>query len=435
VLLVVSLPVLVAAAYVAGVRGQLLITGAVTLAIPSVLVVVATHLFPSLVSHSQDHPSGRQLDRDRSDAAGTLSDRAYGLVAVADVARATTSVLDPSVLLPQVVDLVRDRFDLYYVGLFLVDEERQFATLAAGTGPAGRQMLANHHRLEVGGRSMIGQCVATGKPGVHLDVGAAAVRFDNPLLPKTHSELALPLRARDHVIGALSVQSEKPDAFGKPALELLQTMADQVAVAIDNARLFAESRAALREMQLIQQRYTLRGWQDYLSTQDTSATITLGAPGLDESVVASEIGAALASGAATVIPGPTERDGAPSREGHTALVLPVSLRNGTIGAVGVHADADREWSKSDILLAQAVVERFASAAENLRLIDETQRRAARERLTRQIGQQVREAPDLGEIMHTAAEVLGQELGASEVVVRLGTADKLLALDGGGVEPC
>lgn len=424
VLLVVGLASLIVLIYASSVRGQPWLAGGAALAVPGLLVALLRHVLPRA-------GSGTTLmgtDTEPLAPGRSASERIRELAALAEVAHATTSVLEPSVLLPRVVELVRDRFGLYYVGLFLVDEEHRFATLEAGTGAAGREMRARNHRLEVGGESMIGQCVATGKVGVQLDVRTAEIRFDNPLLPRTRSELALPLRVRERVIGALTVQGEQANAFDETRVGLLQTMADQVAVAIDNARLFSESRAAVSELQAIQRRYTVSGWREYLATGTENASVTVGVGGLAEDAVATEIRTALANRATTVIPAPAVSGDTAGQRGYTALVLPITLRDRTIGALGVHGLAERSWSESDIALAEAIVERLAIAAENLRLLDETQRRAARERLTAEVGQQVREAPDLQEIMHVAATALGRELGASEVVLRLGTAERLLGTE-------
>jgi GAF domain-containing protein len=366
-------------------------------------------------------------DAGRTNLESLVEQRTRGLYAVAEVSRATTSLLDPAVLLPRVVELVRERFGLYYVGLFLVDEARRFAVLQAGTGSAGQEMLAQHHRLEVGGRSMVGRCAATGEPDVQLDVGDAAVRFDNPLLPRTRSELALPLRVRGRVIGVLTVQSEQEDAFDQAYVALLQTMADQVAVAIDNARLFAESQAALVEMQGIQQRYTAQSWRKYLRTRRAEAYTMAGGVAGAEGPDSTAIRQALSQRGATVARLPASRDDGPDEGGRSALVLPVTVRGEPIGVVGIEdIDIERHWSEDDIALAEAVVERLAIAAENLRLLDDTQSSAAREQLTAEIGQRVREALDIEEIVRVAAETLGKELGASEVVLRLGSAEQLLS---------
>ncbi len=177
-----------------------------------------------------------------------VQERAVQLQAAGEVSRATSSVLDPTELMQEAVDLVRDRFNLYYVGLFLVDEARRYAVLQAGTGEAGRQMLARGHRLEAGGDSMIGWCIANQKARIALDTGSEAVRFNNPLLAETRSELALPLVSRGQTIGAMTVQSNREAAFSQEDVTVLQTMADQLANAIANAQLFEQTQQRTIEL-------------------------------------------------------------------------------------------------------------------------------------------------------------------------------------------
>ena len=184
-----------------------------------------------------------------------LERRNLQLRTAAEVSQAASSILDPDVLIQQVVDLIRERFDLYYVGLFLVSpnegEADRWAVLRAGTGQAGRQMVEQGHRLEIGGRSMIGWCIANRQARIALDVGAEAVRFDNPLLPETRSELALPLVSRGQAIGALTIQSAQEAAFSAEDVAVFQTMADQVATAIANARLFQERERHITELAIL----------------------------------------------------------------------------------------------------------------------------------------------------------------------------------------
>lgn len=182
-----------------------------------------------------------------------LRQRAIQLQTAAEVSRAASSVLEPDQLLPQVVELICERFDLYYVGLFLVDEAGEWAVLRAGTGKAGQIQLERGHRLRVGGESMVGWCAANAQARIALDVGREAVRFDNPLLPDTRSEMALPLICRGKTIGALTVQSIHPMAFSQADITTLQTMADQLAIAIDNARLYQAERAPRQELEALQQ--------------------------------------------------------------------------------------------------------------------------------------------------------------------------------------
>jgi GAF domain-containing protein len=323
-------------------------------------------------------------------------ERTRGLQAAAEVSRATTSVLDPEALLQQVVDLVQERFDLYYVGLFLVDETNRFARLRAGTGEAGQQMIADRHQLEVGGDSMIGQCVARAQARILLDVGEEAVRFDNPLLPATRSEMALPLRSRGRVIGAMTVQSTEEAAFDETDVAVMQTMADQVGVAIDNAQLFAEAERALKEMEETQHRYLGTAWSDFLGTRAVVGYEQ------DEDEVRPIADAQLED------------------KEETRLMTPIVLRDQMIGALGFR-EADHAWSREERALIEAVSEQFAQAAETLRLLEETQRRAAREQLTREITEKMRRAVTVDRIVQTAVDELYQALGTSRTFVRLGTA--------------
>jgi GAF domain-containing protein/HAMP domain-containing protein len=341
--------------------------------------------------------------------------RTRGLQAAAGVARATTSVLDPDELLRQVVDLVRKRFNLYYAGLFLLDDEQRFAVLHAGTGSAGQEMLAGEHKLAVGGNSMVGQCTARGEARIALDVGEEAVRFENPLLPYTRSEMALPLRARGQIIGAMTVQSAQEAAFDEADIAIMQTMADQVAVAIDNARLFAETRAALEKTVAAHQRYMRQVWSDYTRTraisgyqQTDAGMLPLGDKPLPEAQQA------MTHKSPVIWSGDGER--APS-----ALVVPIVMRGRPIGALGfTDKEGRRQWSADSIALAEAISEQLALAAENLRLVDETQRRAAREQLAGEVTARMRETLDMEAVLKTAADEMYRALGLDEIVIRLAT---------------
>ena len=190
---------------------------------------------------------------ERKRAEEALARRAVQLQTGAEVSRAASSILNPDELLPRAVDLIRDAFDLYYVGIFLVDLDghAKRAVLRAGSGEAGRLMLERGHRLAIGDSSMIGWCVAHCEPRVAQDVGGETVRFDNPLLPETRSELALPLVARGRVLGAMTVQSRLASAFSEQDISVLQTMTDQVANAIANAQLFEQESRRSGELSVL----------------------------------------------------------------------------------------------------------------------------------------------------------------------------------------
>ena len=169
------------------------------------------------------------------------------LKAAARAAKNITTILDPYELLQRTVDIICDEFGFYYAGVFFLDEAKQYAVLKAGRGEAGRQMVSMGHKLAVGGNSMIGASIANRQGRIALDVGSEAVFFENPDLPKTRSEMALPLIVGEDVIGALTVQSTEEAAFHEEDIDALQTMADQLAIAIQNSNLHrqAERRSRL----------------------------------------------------------------------------------------------------------------------------------------------------------------------------------------------
>ncbi len=174
--------------------------------------------------------------------------RADQLAAASEVSRATISMLDPNQLIVGAVELIRIRFNLYYAAIFMVDNEGQWAVLRHATGDAGRQLLEDGHRLEVGGNSMVGSCIARRQARIALDVGKESVRFANPLLPETRSEMALPLRVGDSILGALDVQSTQQNAFSESDIAALQTMTDQIGIAIRNAQLLDSAQHTLKAL-------------------------------------------------------------------------------------------------------------------------------------------------------------------------------------------
>jgi len=169
-----------------------------------------------------------------------LQRRNMHLLASSEVSRAATQILDIQEVLTRCVDLIRTHFGFYYAAIFLMDEAGEWAILRAATGEAGRRLLDAGHKLGVGSASMVGWVTANNTARIALDVGDEPIRFNNPELPKTRSEIALPLRVRGQVIGALDAQSTEVNAFSGEDIQTIQMMADQVAIAIDNARLFSE---------------------------------------------------------------------------------------------------------------------------------------------------------------------------------------------------
>jgi two-component sensor histidine kinase/putative methionine-R-sulfoxide reductase with GAF domain len=196
----------------------------------------------------------KRVEAERERLLTVLNHRTTQLQTAAEVSKSASTILDPEELMNQAVNLIQKQFNFYYVGIFLVDKAGKYAVLQAGTGEAGRQMLEAGHRLAVDGESMIGWSVANAQARIALDVGKEAVRFDNPYLPETRSEMALPLISRGQCIGALTVQSTEEAAFSEEDIAVLQAMADHLAIAIGNARLYdAAQREIIRRKRVEEQ--------------------------------------------------------------------------------------------------------------------------------------------------------------------------------------
>ena len=187
-----------------------------------------------------DITSRKKSEEEQSDLVNGMTRSTIQLQTAAEVSRAATSILDINELLPNIVELIRNHFEYYYVGIFLIDEQNEWAYLRAATGEMGTEMINAGHRLKVEDSSMIGWCITHKGARIALDVGEDAVRFANPLLPLTRSEMALPLITHGKIIGAMTIQSDKSAAFSRVDITALQTMSDLVANAIENARLFTD---------------------------------------------------------------------------------------------------------------------------------------------------------------------------------------------------
>jgi GAF domain-containing protein/HAMP domain-containing protein len=374
---------------------------------------VLAHAFNSMTDQLRGLISG--LEQRVAERTAELGQRAVQLQAAADVSRVATSELNLDELMNRAVTLIRERFDLYYAGLFLLDDTGRWAELRAGTGEAGRLMVTQGHRLEVGSNSMVGWCTAYGQARIALDVGEEAIIFDNPLLPNTHSEMALPLVARERVIGALDVQSMKERAFGQEDVTVLQTLADQIAVAIDNARLFAEAQERLAEVQAIQRHYLRTAWADFAVARAPSTGYRYVA-----GIVEPDPDAWLPAMADT-----QRHDDivvVSDDDGTTTLSLPITLRGETVGILGFKRDGESEWTDDDIAVARAVADQVALTLDNVRLFDEARRRAQREALVRGLTDKMRRINDVDAILEMAVQELGKTLGSARAFIRLTASD-------------
>ena len=371
----------------------------------------------------------RVADRTRE-----LERRSTHLEAAAEVSHAVTSILDPDEFANQVVDLIRERFDLYYVGLFLVDPAGEWAELRAGTGDAGRIMLGRRHRIQVGS-GMIGWSVAHGEARIALQALDDSVRLAIGELPLTRSEAAIPLRSRGQVIGALSVQDSRDNAFDQASVAVFQTMADQIAVALDNARLFEAREEALRAERRAHGERTREAW-DHLLQERMGMGFRSDSRGISPAhhIWRPEMREVALTGK-TVRAQPAAMVDDRSR-GRELLAVPIKIRDKVIAVLETHKPAAAgKWTTDEIVLLENIAEQLSVALENARLYESTQLRAERERMVSTVTAQMRAAGDVDGILRTAVQEIRRALGATHGFIRLGTETHLRPpADTGAADP-
>lgn len=326
----------------------------------------------------------RELAATRASLEERVAARTGQLQAVIAVGRAASEIRDPDRLTAQVVNLITDRFGHYYAAIFLVNEAGDQAELRDATGAAGRQLKEDRHRLRVGGNSMVGTAISTRQARIAQDTSAEPARFQNPLLPNTRSEVALPLLVGDRVLGALDVQSTEVGAFGPEVVDTLQAMANQVAIAIENARLFQGSRRSLDEMQAIQRQYVLSSWKPLSDAETLQYSVG------DEDLTADS----------------------------NQMDVPLSLRDGTIGGISLSGTSD--WTADQRSLVESVVSQAALALEHARLVEAGQSTARREHILADITGKVWASPTVDGILRVAIGELGQALEADEATIEIRT---------------
>jgi GAF domain-containing protein/HAMP domain-containing protein len=335
--------------------------------------------------------------------------RARQFEAISQVAATISSTRDLNTLLNQVTTAISDRFGFYHVGIFLLDPRREYAVLSAANSEGGQRMLARQHRLRVGETGLVGFVTSTGKPRLALDTVEDAVYFNNPDLPDTHSEIALPLTVENEVIGALDVQSIVTNAFDDEDVNILVALADQVAIAIQNSRQFDETRKALAEADALSRQFIQVGWRQFTKTQNLIGVHHTGAK-------ATLLYTNNADGNGD--DGSKQEQERSRIQRGSFLSLPVKLRGEVIGSVDVRSPNHQVWDQDDLDVVAAIIERSAVAMENARLLAESQKRAAKERTIGEISARISAQSDIDELLKTAAQELNRALPGAEIAVQL-----------------
>jgi GAF domain-containing protein/HAMP domain-containing protein len=338
--------------------------------------------------------------------------RALELQSISEISRLISSEQRLHILLPLITRLVSEKFDFYHVGIFFVDGTKQYAVLQAANSQGGQRMLTRGHRLEVGQIGIVGNVAKTGESRIALDVGADAIYFDNPDLPKTRSEMALPLNVHGETIGVLDIQSTRPGVFTENDANTLSILADQIAVAIDNARLFGQNKQTLEEVQALYSQYLRQEWSTFIQSRPSIGyvqSMISGKP-LVEPAESEEIYRALENGRVVVMQN--------NEQFLPSMAVPVKLRGQTIGVLRIQAPTkNRTWNQDEINLAQAISDRLALALDNARLLFVSQRQTAKEQKIGEVTAKIGASMNMRNVLQTAVEELGRALPGSEVIIQ------------------
>ena len=334
----------------------------------------------------------KQLEQRVDQRTVELQRRISQLQLISQVSRTIADIQSQEEILPHIVDLISQRFGIYHTGIFLVDDRGENAVLQAANSSGGQRMLSRGHRLKVGEQGIVGYVTSAGTPRIALDVGVDVVHFNNPDLPETRSEIALPLKIAGNTFGALDLQSTEPNAFRDEDIETLSILADQVAIAIQNTRSLEQSLIAAEEAESAYRQLTGQIWSKVPASRGISGYEYDG-----NKVTPVEIGSMDAE----------------------FTEVPIQLRGQTIGKIKLsYLGEIRTWTSDELAMAQAAAERTALALENARLLEEAQDRAMKERTISEGTARVSEALDIESILQTTAEELERVLGGSEVIIAL-----------------
>jgi GAF domain-containing protein len=358
-----------------------------------------------------------------------LQETTKHLQATAAVAHACSSILNPEKLVFEVVNQIQREFGgmgVYYVGMFLLDSEeedseRRSAVLRAATGSVGRRLLDQGYAVALDGTSAVGRCI-TQRQSVVASSESTGLLPGGSLLEGARSGAALPLRSRGRVLGALSVQSTREGVFDVEVVGVLEAMADQLAVALDNARLFAQTEAALKEVQAAQRRYLAQAWKEFLSVRSVTRveyTQPGAEPGDGGLLQDAQLAAMLHERAVATDSAPSADSAGEGASPQTVLAVPLKLRGQVIGTLSLHETSRRRpWTTEEIALAETIAEQVALTVENLRLMDEARRRATREQLVGEVSGRMRGTLDMDAVLKTAAQEMHKALGLHDVTVQM-----------------
>jgi GAF domain-containing protein/HAMP domain-containing protein len=350
-----------------------------------------------------------KLEQRVTDRTRELESQTLRVRVAAEIARDAASIRDLNELLESSARLLLERFKFYHTGIFLIDKNREFAILAASPTEAGKKMIADGYKLRVGESGTVGRVASTGESRISLDTGQDAIHLNNPLLPETQSEMALPLKVGNLVIGVLDVQSEQSKAFTQDDAAILQVMADQLATAIERTRLLQEVEYNLKELEKAYGQYTREGWQRINSNgQLINRGYRFDNIRMEPLQQSPEAG--------LTVPDSNSSGSSNGDKTRNTIAIPIKLRGQTIGVIT--AKLKEGYNPRTVSTLEAATERLAAALESARLYEEARARADREQSIAQVTTKISASTEFETILRTTVEEIGKSIGNSEVSIQI-----------------
>ncbi|MCB0190318.1 MAG: GAF domain-containing protein [Anaerolineae bacterium] len=345
-----------------------------------------------------------------------LEKRGEQIETLVTVSQQLTSILDLNELVQQVVTVIKEKFDYYHVHIYLLDQQEKTLIMTAGYGQAGAEMKARGHSIQLNApTSLVARAARNGEVVRVNNVREAPDWLPNELLPNTYSEMAVPIVLEDQVVGVLDVQQDAIGGLDEGDESLVRSLANQVAVAIRNARLFSEVEKRFAEAREAQKKYVEQAWQARADSEKEYRYQKF-SHALEEETAQTLKQLAYQEDQASVVP-------ADVAENYTAVIAPIRFQDQVIGTMAFqepNLQKRRDWSEQELALVQAIADQVAQTAENLRLFDETRKQASRERLIGQISNKLRQASDMETLLKLGLEELSGALGSKRAFIQLGS---------------
>lgn len=354
-----------------------------------------------------------QLEQRVADRTKDLEGQTLRLRVAAEIARDAASSQSLHELLDKIAELICNRFSFYHAGIFLLDNDKEYAILVASPTEAGQKMIENNHRLRVGEIGIVGRVAATGEPRVTLNTGADVVYFNNPYLPNTRSEMALPLKVQNNVIGVLDVQSDQPLAFNEEDIAVMQVLADQLAIAIERIRLLQEVERSLKELEGAYGRFTYENWQRLAAGGLTASRgYRFDNVRIEPITEIPELAGAVFKTGTPI----SSNGSSPDVDGEHKVAIPIKLRGQTIGVISLKLKEG--YDSNTISVIELAAERLASAMESARLYEEARLRADREQSISQVTTAISASTEFDQILQTTVREIGSILNDTEVAIQI-----------------